>query len=95
MLTTKDVAIVYETLLTSPGMNDAVKVTLTIPRKDVLLLSKVIELGLSMKDDTSKGGLLSAVSGESLDELNTVAADLLKKAGLTEMYDKLNSLQSK
>ena len=52
-------------------------------------------LMLAHQEDTGKGGLLSAVSGESLGELNTVAADLLKKAGLTEMYDKLNSLQSK
>ena len=95
MLSTKDVAIVYETLLASPGMNDAVKIALTIPRKNVLLLTQVIELGLSMKDDANKGGLLAAVSGDTLEELNTVTGDLLRKAGLTEMYDKLNSLQSK
>ena len=95
MLSSKDVTIVYETLLSSPGMNDAVKVTLSIPRKNVLLLSKVIELGLSMKDDASKGGLLTAVTSEALEELNSVTGDLLRKAGLIEMYDKLNSLQSK
>ncbi|MEO6550735.1 MAG: hypothetical protein ABIN94_22210 [Ferruginibacter sp.] len=58
MLTSKDVAIVYETLLTSPGMNDAVKIALNIPRKNVLLLSKVLELGLSIKGENGQGGLL-------------------------------------
>ena len=94
MLSSKDVAIVHETLLSSPGMSDAVKIDLRIPRKNVLLLSKVIELGLTMKEDAN-AGILNAVSKDSLNELNAIADDLLKKAGLTEMYDKLNSLQSK
>jgi hypothetical protein len=95
MLTSKDIAFVYETLLTSPGMNDAVKVALSIPRKNVLLLSKLVELGLSVKDQNGGCGLLGIVDNESLEELKAVTTDLLKKAGLTEMYDKLNSLQAK
>jgi hypothetical protein len=85
---------VYETLLTSPGMSDTVKIHLSIPRKNALLLAKVIELGLNTKDDM-QGGFLSVVSKESLGELNTITMDLLQKSGLTEMYDKLNSLQPK
>ena len=59
MLSTKDVTIVYETLLSSPGMNDAVKVDLRIPRKMVLLLTKAIELGLTLAGDTTQNGLLA------------------------------------
>ena len=55
MLSTKDVAMIYETLLSSPGMNDAVRIDVKLPRKNVLLLTKVIELGLSLKDQTPKG----------------------------------------
>ena len=95
MLTSKDVAIVYETLLTSPGMNDAVKISLSIPRKNVLLLTKVLEVGLSAKDENGHAGLLAAVDNEKLEELRAVTTDLLRKAGLTEMYDKLNSLHTK
>ena len=75
-------------------MSDGVKLSLAIPRKNVLLLAKVIEQGLTMKDD-GQGGLLSVVSRESLSELVNISSDLLQKAGLTEMYDRLNSLQLK
>lgn len=94
MLSTKDVTVVYETLLSSPGMNDSVKIFLNIPRKNVLLLTKIIELGMSVKDN-GQGGLMQIVSKESLEELNDLVGDLLQKAGLTEMYNKLNSLQGK
>ena len=33
MLSTKDIAIIYETLLTSPGMNDSVKFDVRMPPK--------------------------------------------------------------
>ncbi len=95
MLSTKDVAIIYETLLTSPGMNDSVKIDLRMPRKNVLLLTKLIELGLELKDDTSQNGLLSAFTNDILGEVKNITGDLLSKAGLTETYNKLNSLHSK
>ena len=95
MLSTKDVAIIYETLLSSPGMNDTVKLSLTIQRKSILLLTKVIEAGLGVKDENGQGGLLAAIDNEVKEELKAVASDLLKKAGLTEMNDKLSSLQAK
>ena len=94
MLSTKDVAVVYETLLSSPGMSDTVKITLHIPRKNVLLLTRIIELGLSAKD-SEQAGLLQVAGKDALSELNGLTGDLLQKAGLTEMYTKLNVLQSK
>lgn len=95
MLTSKDVAIVYETLLTSPGMNDTVKISLSIPRKNVLLLKKVLEAGLAVKDENGQGNLLATVGNETLEEVKAFTSDLLRKAGLTELYDKLNSLPAK
>lgn len=95
MLSTKEVSIVYETLLTSPGMNDNVKIDFRIPRKNVLLLSKIIELGLSVKDENMQVGLLAVTDAETLADLRSVVVELLKKAGLTEMNDKLQALQPK
>ncbi len=46
MLNKTDLAKVYDTVLSIPGMNETVKIELKIPRKNVLLLSKVIERGL-------------------------------------------------
>jgi hypothetical protein len=94
MLNVKDAAIVYETLLASPGMNDEVKITLRILRKNVLFLSKIIELGLSVKDQ-NEHGLFSAVNGDATEDLKLISNEVLNKAGLTEMYEKLTSLQSK
>ena len=94
MLSAKDVAVVYETLLTSPGMSDAVKTTLSIPRRNALLLAKVIDSGLNVKDD-GQAGFLSVVSKEYIMELSNISSDLLEKSGLKNLYEKLNSFQSK
>ena len=40
MLTTKDVAVVYETLLSSPGMSELIRVDLKVARKNILMLAK-------------------------------------------------------
>ena len=42
---------VYETLLCSPGMNEAVKIDVKMNRKAVLLLNSVIEGGLGKEGD--------------------------------------------
>lgn len=49
----KDVVIVYETLLASPGMSDTVRLRLNLPRKEVLLLAKVIEAGIMHRQESS------------------------------------------
>ena len=54
MLAKTDVARIYDTVLSIPGMSDNVKIAFNIPRKNVLLLSKVIERGLSLKDPDDK-----------------------------------------
>jgi hypothetical protein len=82
---------IYETVLSIPGMNDNVKIAFSIPRKNVLLLSKVIERGLSVKDTDDKSGVLEIVSKEILQELQALPAELLEKAGLTEMNQKLQT----
>jgi hypothetical protein len=92
MLTTNDVAKVYDTILSIPGMNETVKIDLKISRKNVLLLNHVIERGLLAKDDEKNPGLLSSVPEESLQELKTLADDCLQKAGLIELSEKLNNL---
>ena len=51
MLTTTDVAKVYDTILSIPGMNETVKIDMRIFRKIVLLLNGVIKRGLSANDD--------------------------------------------
>lgn len=94
-MTTNDVAKVYDTILSIPGMNETVKIDLKISRRNALLLSHVIERGLSAKDDEKNPGLLSSIATESLEELKTIAGDCLQKAGLVELSEKLNALGGK
>ncbi len=94
MLSTDDVAKVLDTILSIPGMNEIVKIDLKITRKNALLLNRVIERGLSLKDAENGSGLLDKVSTETLEELTLLANDCLKKAGLTDLNEKLKLLDS-
>lgn len=87
-----DVARVYDTVLSIPGMNEKFKVTLQITRKNLLLLTKLMERGLNGKDmDDKTINILDIIPAESIAELKEVATDLLNKAGLTEMNEKLRA----
>ncbi|MEO6730738.1 MAG: hypothetical protein ABIN01_05940 [Ferruginibacter sp.] len=93
MLAKTDVAKIYETVLSIPGMSEPVKIALTIPRKNVLLLSKIIERGLAAKDaDDKSTNILDIVPKETSQELLSLASELLNKSGLTELNQKLQTL---
>lgn len=94
MLTTTDVAKVYDTILSIPGMNETVKIDMRISRKNALLLNSVIKRGLAAKDDDKSLNLLANIPSETLQEFNAFADDCLTKAGLTELSEKLNSLST-
>lgn len=91
MLSKTDLTKVYETLLSIPGMNEAVKIDIKLPRKQVLLLSKVIERGLAENGEEKEPSILGLASLETRVELVKVAEELLAKGGLTEMNEKLKS----
>lgn len=91
MPTTNTIAKVFDTVLSIPGMNDNVKIQLSIPRKNVLLLSKVIERGLTVKGDSETNNILDIAPKEIVQELNVISDELLKKAGLIEMNEKLKA----
>lgn len=91
MPTTTTLAKIFDTVLSIPGMNDNVKIQLSIPRKNVLLLSKVIERGLYANDSSDENNILDIASKETLVELTEISNDLLKKAGLIEMNEKLKT----
>jgi hypothetical protein len=92
MLSAKDSALIYETLLSSPGMNDNVKIDLRLTRKTILILSKIIELGLTSNKETRQPGLLLAAQDNSLEIISGIPAILLGKAELAATYEKLNTL---
>lgn len=92
MLTTNDVAKVFDTILSTPGMNEMVKIDLKISRKNVLLLHHVIERGLTLENDAT--GLLGSLSAEVMTELKKLSEECLQKAGLVELNQKLAILSA-
>lgn len=93
MLTTNEVTRVYDTILSIPGMNETVKIDLKISRKNVLLLNRVIERGLTLKQDEKSPNILDILPKDTLQELTSLADDFLQKAGLTELSEKLKSFK--
>jgi len=91
-MTTNDVAKVFDTILSIPGMNEVVKIDMKVSRKNVLLLSQVIERGLSEKAD-DKSTLLANIEPENLQELKLLSQECLQKAGLIELSEKLHTLE--
>ena len=94
-MATNVMAQVYDTLLCSPGMNEAVKVDVRINRKTVLLLNSVIDRGLLAKDGEQSQGLLELIPKETVEELRQFSEECLKKAGLTELSEKMKQLNAK
>ncbi|PWK68278.1 hypothetical protein LX99_04802 [Mucilaginibacter oryzae] len=83
---------VYETLLCSPGMNEAVKIDAKISRKTILLLSSLIENGAGQ--DGNMSGLLGLIPAEDREELKNFGDECLKKAGLKELSEKIKTLKN-
>lgn len=92
MIAKTDLTKIYETILSIPGMNDTVKIPIQIPRKNFWLLSKIIERGLNVKDSTDTSGFLDMIPKEIIQEIHAVAADIIERAGLAAMNQKLQSI---
>ncbi|SFH37317.1 hypothetical protein [Pedobacter insulae] len=86
----KNLQLVYEALLSAPGMNETVRIDLRPSRRIVLLLSQVVELGLLSKGGN---GIAEAVSEESRNELKELIESCIEKSQLTEFIKNLKGLQ--
>ena len=90
MITKNEVAKVFDTIMSIPGMSEPVKIDLKISRKNVLLLSHFIEQGLLLEKDASS--VMGSVSQEELTDLKNISQECLQKAGLVELNQKLFTL---
>mgnify|MGYP003577327103 CR=1 FL=1 len=90
MITKNDVAKVFDTVMSIPGMSEMVKIDLKISRKNILVLSHFIEQGLLLEKDASS--FMGSISDEGLIELKNFSEDCLQKAGLIELSQKLLTL---
>lgn len=92
-MATNVLAKVYETLLCSPGMNEAVKIDVRVNRKTMLLLNSMVENSMS-KDTGQSRELLELIPATDLEELKAFSAECLQKAGLTEFSEKVKTLHA-
>lgn len=82
---------VYEALLCSPGMSESIKVSFSMSRKDILVLSRVIETGLKV-GGVDADSIISLIPQESKEQFIQVVGEILKKAGLSDFNEKLKEL---
>ena len=88
----KEKSKIFETVLSSPGMNQKCKINLVMSRQNVLLLSRLIEAGLLTDQQDIDDEIINALPKDSLEEFKTVHEEILRKSSLTEFYEKLKSL---
>ena len=92
MITENDAARVFDTVLSIPGMNEPVKMEMKISRKNVLLLSHLIQDGLKIREGSSV--LLESISEQGRTELESLSQECLQKAGLVELHEKLAGISA-
>ncbi len=88
----KEKSKIFETILSSPGMTEKCKITMQLSRQNVLLLSRLIEAGLLTKEQPFEDAIIQALPNESGEEFSAIHEEILKKAGLTEFYERLKVL---
>jgi hypothetical protein len=71
-------------------------VDLRISRRNVFILSKVIERGILIKDGDGNGfNILDLAPADANADLLNIPGEILEKAGLTEMNEKLKAFSDK
>ena len=91
-VTNKEKSKIFETVLSSPGMNEKCKIVLMLSRHNILLLSRLIEAGLLTDEQTFDDEIIATLPKESLGEFKTIHEEILKKSELTDFYERLKSL---
>ncbi len=80
---------IFDTVLSIPGMNEDIKFNIKLPRKTVFFLSKIIERGLAKSPEKEVPAILDQLPEGVAEEISNVGSELLSKAGLKEMNEKL------
>ncbi|SEJ52631.1 hypothetical protein SAMN05216327_11219 [Dyadobacter sp. SG02] len=86
-----EVNLLFETLLSSPGMNEPVKLDMKLTRKATLALAAGLQAGLTGAKEGPSSLLFFAGEAVAAD-LGDFIERLLSKAGLIEVHEKLQQL---
>ena len=88
----KEKSKIFETVLSSPGMNEKCKIVLMLSRQNILLLSRLIESGLLTDEQAFDDEIIAALPKGSVEEFKAIHEEILKRSDLTEFYERLKSL---
>ena len=88
----KEKSKIFETVLSSPGMNEKCKIVLMMSRQNILLLSRLIEAGLLSDEQAFDDEIIAALPKESVEEFKLIHEEILRKSDLTDFYQRLKSL---
>ena len=88
----KEKSTIFETVLSSPGMNEKCRINLMLSRQNIILLCRLIEAGLLTGKNAFDDEIIEALSKESLDEMKAIHEEILKRGDLVEFYQKLKLL---
>lgn len=88
----KEKSKVFETVLSSPGMDQNCKISLKMTRQNVLLLCRLIEAGILDSKTIFEDEILGSLPEQSANEFKVIHEEMLKKSSLTDFYEKLKSL---
>jgi len=83
---------IFETILSSPGMQEPCKIVLNPTRQTILVLARLIENGMKKRDEKDNDEMISFLPQTFLDDLKSMAEELLKKGGLVDFYERLKQL---
>jgi hypoxanthine-guanine phosphoribosyltransferase len=81
MLSNKEVTRVYETMLKSAWMKEQVKISLKISRRDILLLTQIVEKGLGAED------VKGFIPDDAAAAIRSMSEEMLSKAELSELKE--------
>ena len=90
----KEKSRIYQTVLSSPGMNEKCKINLMMSRQNILLLSRLIEAGFLNEKGPFEDEIIEALPENSLEEFKTIHEEILRKGDLTEFYERLKSIST-
>jgi hypothetical protein len=83
----------FETILSSPGMNEKCKVVLQLSRQSIVLLSRLVETGLEKNvNSENEDEILQFLPTSVREELQGVVQEALKKGALEDFYSRITSL---
>ena len=88
----KEKSKVFETVLSSPGMNENCKIVLVMSRQNILVLTRLIDSGLLSGKSSFDDEILETLPAESSSEFKAIHEEILKKSGLTDFYNLLKQL---